>query len=93
MSIMHATMVAAAGLLSLGLMACDSSKPTAAAETAKTAAAAPSTEAGGTVHKPPIQKDAVPDGHYYCDMGTVHYSRADQGDGKCPLCKMNLTQK
>ena len=44
-------------------------------------------------HKPPIEKSAVKDGHWYCDMGTVHYSRADKGDGKCPLCGMKLHHK
>ena len=47
----------------------------------------------GTKHDPPIKVDAVAANHWYCDMGTVHYSSADPGDGKCPLCGMNLVQK
>ena len=42
---------------------------------------------------PPVKPDAVPDGYWYCDMGTVHFARADKGDGKCGLCGMDLKQK
>ena len=48
---------------------------------------------GGTKHDPPIQKDAVATGHWYCDMGTVHYTRPEKGDGKCSLCDMKLHEK
>ena len=44
----------------------------------------------GTEFDPPIAKSEVPDGAYYCDMGTVHYARMEEGDGKCPLCGMKL---
>ena len=47
----------------------------------------------GSKFDPPIAKDKVPDGAYYCDMGTVHYARMEEGDGKCPLCGMALKHK
>ena len=47
----------------------------------------------GKTFKPPVAKDKIPEGAYYCDMGTVHYARMDKGDGKCPLCKMALVKK
>lgn len=48
--------------------------------------------AEGTEFDPPVSKDRVPDGVWICDMGTVHYARAEQGDGTCPLCNMRLVQ-
>lgn len=50
-------------------------------------------DADGTEFDPPVQSDQIPDGVWYCDMGTVHYARRDQGDGKCPRCGMNLVPK
>lgn len=44
-------------------------------------------------HNPPIEKSEVTDGHWYCDMGTVHFTRADKGDGKCEICGMKLHHK
>ena len=35
----------------------------------------------------------IPEGAWYCDMGKVHYARSEKGDGVCPLCKMQLTEK
>ena len=49
------------------------------------------TAAGGKI-APPARKSDIPDGAWICDMGTVHYARAEKGDGKCPLCGMNLVQ-
>jgi len=49
--------------------------------------------AEGVSFKPPIQAEALPSGAYYCDMGTVHYARSEQGDGVCPVCKMKLSHK
>ncbi len=46
--------------------------------------------AAGTNFDPPIAKDKVPKGAWYCDMGTVHYARLDKADGKCPRCQMDL---
>jgi glucose/arabinose dehydrogenase len=48
---------------------------------------------GGTEFDPPVKMKQIPDGAWVCDMGTVHYARLEKGDGKCPLCKMDLTQK
>jgi hypothetical protein len=47
----------------------------------------------GSKFDPPIAKDQVPEGAYYCDMGTVHYARMEEGDGKCPLCGMALVHE
>lgn len=55
---------------------------------------ASSAVATGTKHDPPITPDKVPAGHWYCDMGgSVHYSQAEEGDGKCAVCKMQLLHK
>jgi hypothetical protein len=77
-------------LLALAAVACESKAP-AGDGAAKPAAT--SQAASGTKHEPPIEKDAVPAGHWYCDMGTVHYSQPEKGDATCPLCKMKLKQK
>jgi predicted small lipoprotein YifL len=79
----------------LGLVAgCGNEGPQ---ETPKQKAAREATEGpdlkGGTKHDPPVEKTAVKDGQWYCDMGTVHYSRHDEGDGRCPLCGMDLVEK
>ena len=85
------------GLLLLIASACEQAKPSGAADTSGPAAAAKTSQAGdqaaGTKHDPPIQKADVAAGHWYCDMGTVHYSRGAKGDGKCPRCQMDLEQK
>jgi hypothetical protein len=47
----------------------------------------------GTVFDPPVQIDQIPDGAWYCDMGTVHYARMTEGDGRCTECGMTLTHK
>lgn len=63
------------------------------------ASAGPTTPASsavamGTKHDPPITADKVPAGHWYCDMGgSVHYSQATEGDGKCAVCSMKLIHK
>lgn len=55
---------------------------------------ASSAVATGTKHDPPITPDKVPAGHWYCDMGgSVHYSQAEEGDGKCAVCSMQLLHK
>lgn len=48
--------------------------------------------AEGTSYDPPVAKSQVPTGSWICDMGTVHYARSEQGDGRCPLCGMNLVE-
>ena len=45
---------------------------------------------GGAKFDPPIEKAQVPEGAWYCDMGTVHYGQMHEGDAKCPLCNMKL---
>lgn len=79
-------------LLFLSLFSCKSEVNLANAEGSKEVETK-KTEKDNGEHKPPIEKSAVPDGHWYCDMGTVHYSRAEKGDGKCPLCGMKLHHK
>jgi hypothetical protein len=49
--------------------------------------------AAGVKLAPPVTPDRIPTGAWYCDMGKVHYARAEKGDGTCPLCKMQLTEK
>ncbi len=39
---------------------------------------------------PPLPKSRVPEGAYYCDMGTVHFAALARGTGQCPLCRMQL---
>jgi hypothetical protein len=80
----------------IAVAACDkgSSDGQAAAPSATGAASAPAEGlGGGKKHEPPIEKDAVTAGHWYCDMGTVHYTRPAKGDGKCTLCGMKLHEK
>ncbi|MEQ9077687.1 MAG: hypothetical protein RLP09_27745 [Sandaracinaceae bacterium] len=50
-------------------------------------------EADGSRFDPAIQAEQVPDGAWYCDMGTVHYAAPTQGDGSCPICGMRLVQR
>lgn len=61
-----------------------------AAEKAPEAAGKVQVSAAGTNFDPPVQKAQIPDGAYYCDMGTVHFARMDKGDETCPRCKMKL---
>ena len=49
--------------------------------------------AEGQRFEPPVEPSALPEGAFYCDMGTVHYARAERGDGECPICHMSLKQK
>ena len=84
--------------LAVFALACDSG----ATPAAPTAEASPEAEAAAPVavevpkdgkkFKPPLQLEQVPDGAWICDMGTVHYARGEKGDGRCPLCKMNLKE-
>ncbi|MBA2663668.1 MAG: hypothetical protein H0U74_15375 [Bradymonadaceae bacterium] len=80
-------------------VACD--KPQTAVEAAPQATAESAVEikaelvevsVEGSSFAPAVSKDSVPQGSWICDMGTVHYARAEQGDGICPLCKMKLVQ-
>ena len=47
----------------------------------------------GKKFDPPVKSEALPDGAWYCDMGTVHYARSEMGDHTCPVCKMKLKEK
>ena len=47
----------------------------------------------GVKHDPPLAISAVPHGHWYCDMGTAHFTSEKPGAGNCPLCGMKLVEK
>lgn len=49
--------------------------------------------ATGSRFDPPIKIDEVPQGSWYCDMGTVHYAQSEAGDKTCKICKMKLSHK
>ncbi len=49
-----------------------------------------SVTAEGTKFTPAVDKAALPENVWYCDMGTVHYARTEEGDRKCALCGMDL---
>lgn len=49
--------------------------------------------AEGTEFDPAVEPAQIPEGAWYCDMGTVHYARGEKGDGKCAVCGMMLKQK
>lgn len=68
-------------------------QPTQAIRPASSAPAQVSLSPEGSTFDPPIKPEALPSGAHYCDMGTVHYARAERGDGLCPLCKMKLSHK
>lgn len=80
-----------AGLLLFAASGCDEKQP--ATDQGTQQAAQTTQAASGTTHKPPIEPADVPAGHWYCDMGTVHYSQPNEGDGTCPVCNMKLKQK
>ena len=47
----------------------------------------------GSTFDPPVRVDQLPTGVWYCDMGTVHYARLEEGDGRCPVCGMTLSHR
>ena len=49
--------------------------------------------AEGTHLDPAVETSQIPEGSYYCDMGTSHYAQLKKGDGKCPRCGMDLVHK
>lgn len=49
--------------------------------------------ATGSRFEPPVKIDEIPQGAWYCDMGTVHYAQTEAGDKTCKLCKMKLKHK
>lgn len=49
--------------------------------------------AEGQKFDPAIKPEQLPDGAWYCDMGTVHWAAMNNpADGKCPECGMALKQ-
>lgn len=86
----------------LGLASCDEDKPKdskshdhhAAMEQVAKANPGPLVDVPkeGKKFEPPISPARLPDGVWYCDMGTVEYARAERGDGRCPICRMRLKQ-
>lgn len=67
--------------------------PEKAAESGASADAKVEVTAEGTKFDPPVKPEQIPDGAWYCDMGTVEYASLEKGDGKCPTCGMMLKQK
>jgi hypothetical protein len=49
--------------------------------------------AEGSRFDPPVRVEQLPAGVWYCDLGTVHYARPDEGDGRCPVCGMTLSHR
>lgn len=49
--------------------------------------------ASGVQLDPPAEKDQIPDGAWFCDMGTVHFASTEKNDGICPLCSMELVHQ
>ena len=47
--------------------------------------------AAGTKFDPAVKPQQLPEGAWFCDMGTVHYAQMDNGE-KCPDCGMALKQ-
>lgn len=48
---------------------------------------------GGTKFDPPVEPEQLPEGAWYCDMGTSHWAAMEKPeDGKCPECGMKLKQ-
>ncbi len=80
--------------LSFMLAACDkpAETPAAPGET-KAPVAKVTLTPEGQKFKPPVEKEAIPEGGWYCDMGTVHDARSEEGDHRCPICKMKLKHK
>lgn len=85
---------------SLALWSCGAAEPPAPAPAPEaptvevvTEAELPMVEvdAEGTEFDPPVEVAQLPDGVWYCDMGTVHF--ATLAPGECPLCGMDLVHK
>lgn len=63
------------------------------AKTVEAPAAIASLPASGRKFDPPIEPDTLPQGSYYCDMGTTHWATSTMpSNAKCPVCGMNLKQ-
>ena len=48
-------------------------------------------DAQGSRFDPPIDPARLPDGVWYCNMGTTHYAQHEPGE--CPVCGMFLEEK
>jgi hypothetical protein len=70
----------------------EEAKPEEAKPEEGTEVAAVEVSKEGTKFDPPIKAEQLPEGAWYCDMGTVHYARTEEGDGKCAVCGMKLKQ-
>src|SRR5690554_680745 len=47
----------------------------------------------GTKFDPPVEREQIPEGAWYCDMGTVHWASMEKPeDGRCPECHMMLKE-
>ena len=47
----------------------------------------------GSKFDPPVAAEKIPNEAWACVMGgKVHYASMTKGNGKCPLCGMNLVQ-
>ena len=82
---MRLEILAAVAIMTLAA-GCDGCGDESGAGAAGSATAAPV----GTEHDPPIKPTEVEAGYWYCDMGTVHYSRPERENGKCGVCNMPL---
>ena len=47
----------------------------------------------GVQFSPPIDPGRLPEGVWYCEMGTTHWAQPEKGDDECPICGMRLTEK
>ena len=92
--------------LALLIAACDGGSSTPSTPSTSTPPAKPALEtvappasgpvaltAAGVKIDPPAALDQLPDGAWYCDMGTAHFGATEKNDGKCPLCGMDLQHK
>jgi len=79
-------------LLTLVALGCQSGNTEPPPATPPAATAKIEVPAEGKKLDPPVTADQLPDGAWYCDMGTVHYARGEKGDGKCPVCGMMLKE-
>ena len=66
--------------------------PEAGGEIGDAAVAAVTVAPAGSRFDPAIAPEQLPEGTWYCDMGTVHYARGEKGDGNCAECGMALKQ-
>ena len=47
----------------------------------------------GIEFDPPIDPERLPEGVWFCDMGTTHWAQPEKGEDQCPVCGMRLTEK